>query len=556
MKLHYACLCAASLLCLATSAAEAQAPAWSRASRIGGSGRDAGEAIAVDAAGNTYVAGQYNSASITIGTTTLTKLGSGTTNDMFVAKYSPAGAVLWATRLGGTGDDVASAVTVDGTGNVFVAGTFENSIAVAGTTLTSAGTTDMLLVRLNSQGVPQWGVRAGGPSNDIQPAITLDDAGFIWMGGSFQGTATVTGTSNTLVSAGGFDQALIKFNATTGAWVRMGREGGTGFDIVRGIVAVGDALYATGYFSSPTLSVGGTTLTRRCQQNDGYLIKYTRLLGFTWARSEGASSATTYANYAIAASADGSVVTAGEFQGTIVVGGFTTIANNGANPGPMTVRYTASGSVTGGLDGSSSGQSFGRATGAVRDGAGNTYITGYFRGNMQWSSTTISSAGNNDVFVVKIPASGNVEWVAKAGGSDNDLALDLALDDAGNCYLTGYFNASAPFGALTTLTSAGQTDAFVARLGGTVTSTRAARAATPLEAWPNPVAAGRTLHLTLPAARGTTTLRLLDVVGRVVHEQAIPASAVLTLPTTLAPGRYTAEVQTSEMLLRRALLVQ
>ena len=455
MKLTYACLCAASLLCLVSSAAEAQAPAWSRASRIGGSGLDAGDAIAVDGAGNTYVAGHYNSASITIGTTTLTNLGSGTTNDMFVAKYSPAGAVLWATRLGGTGEDVASAITVDGTGNVFVAGTFENSIAVAGTTLTSAGVADMLLVRLNSQGVPQWGVRAGGPNSDIQPTISLDDDGFIWMGGSFQGTATVTGTSNTLISAGSFDQALIKFSATTGAWVRMGREGSTGLDVLRGIVAIGDALYATGYFASPTLLVGGTTLTRRCQQTDGYLIKYNRTLGFTWARSEGAAGAITYANYAIAASTDGSVVTAGEFRGTIVVGGFTTIANNGTNPGPMAVRYTASGSVTRGLDGSSSGQSFGRVTGAVRDGAGNTYITGYFRGNMQWSSTTVSSAGNNDVFVVKIPPSGNVEWVAKAGGSDNDLAFDLALDGAGNCYLTGYFNGSAPFGTLTTLTSAG-----------------------------------------------------------------------------------------------------
>ncbi|HEX8657988.1 MAG TPA: hypothetical protein VF690_10655, partial [Hymenobacter sp.] len=87
--------------------------------------------------------------------------------------------------------------------------------------------------------------------------------------------------------------------------------------------------------------------------------------------------------------------------------------------------------------------------------------------------------------------------------------------------------------------------------------TRAAQVATPLEAWPNPVAAGSTLHLTLPAAaRGPATLRLLDGVGRLAHEQAVPASAVLTLPATLAPGRYLAEVQTSETLLRRALLVQ
>ncbi|HEX8657890.1 MAG TPA: SBBP repeat-containing protein, partial [Hymenobacter sp.] len=120
MKLFYTCLYAASLLGLANSAAVAQAPAWSRVARIGGAGPDAGEAIAVDATGNTYVAGRFNSASITIGSTTLNNAGAGTTNDMFVAKYSPAGAVLWATRLGGSGDDVANGLTVDGAGNVFV----------------------------------------------------------------------------------------------------------------------------------------------------------------------------------------------------------------------------------------------------------------------------------------------------------------------------------------------------------------------------------------------------------------------------------------------------
>ena len=411
------------------------------------------------------------------------------------------------------------------------------------------------MARISAAGVPQWGVRAGGSFNDIGAAVALDDAGFVWLGGVFQGTATVTGTAGTLVSAGSFDLALVKVSAGTGAFVRMGRDGGTGYDDLEGIATAGDALYATGWFEGATLPVGATTLTRRCATRDGFLIKYDRFLALTWAKSEGATGATTYANYAVAADLDGTVVTGGEFQGTIVAGSFDTIINTGASPAPMVVRYAAAGNVTSGRS-SNGSLGFGRVTGLTRDAAGATYAAGYFRGTVRWSLAEATSAGNNDVFVAKLPATGNASWVARAGGADNDVAGALALDAAGICYLAGNFYGTSGFGALPTLASAGQDDAFVARLGGTVTATRAAQAALPLDAWPNPVGADRVLHLALPAAAGPATLRLFDAVGRLACALSVPpANAALRLPTALAPGRYVAEVVTRAGTLRRALLV-
>ncbi|WP_310392329.1 SBBP repeat-containing protein [Hymenobacter sp.] len=544
---------AAAGLCLA-AAAQAQTPAWSNASRVGGAGLDAGAAIAVDAAGNTYVAGRFSSATVTIGSTTLNNVGNGA--DVFVAKYSPAGGVLWATRFGGTGEDYPDELAVDAAGNVYVAGTFfSSSFAVGGTTLANAGSGDMFLARLSAAGVPQWGVRAGGPGDDFGTAVALDDDGFVWLGGQFQGTATVTGTATTLVSAGGRDNGLVKVN-TAGTYVRMGRAGGAGSEFLQGIATAGAALYVTGNFDGATLPVGTTTLTRRCTVRDGFLIKYDRFLDLTWARSEGSTGATTYANYAVAADLDGTVVTGGEFQGTVVVGNFDTIINTGASPAPMVVRYAAAGNVTAGRS-SNGSLGFGRVTGLARDAAGATYVTGRFSGIVRWSLAEVTSAGGTDVFVAKLPATGNASWAVRAGGSANDEAGGLALDAAAHCYLTGSFNGAATFGALPALASAGQDDAFVARLGGTALATRAAQTATPLDAWPNPVGPDRVLRLALPAAsRGGATLRLLDAVGRVAHAQAVPASAVLTLPATLAPGRYLAEVRAGETLLRRALLVE
>ena len=543
------------LALLFAPAAQAQTPVWSRASRLGSFGPDAGDAVAVDAAGNTYVAGRFGSAGLTVGTTVLNNAANTGTTDVLVAKYSPAGVVLWATRLGGSGDDAPAALAVDAAGNAYVAGNFEGTLPVGGNTLASAGTVDMFLVCLSPAGVPQWGVRAGGTANDVGTAVALDDAGFVWFGGSFQGTATVSGTANTLVSAGGFDAALIKVGAGSGTFVRMGREGGTGGDYLEGLATAGSDVYATGWFSGATLPVaGGPTFTRRCANRDGFLIKYDRFRVLLWARAEGAAGATRYANYAVATDPNGTVVTGGEFEGTVVPGGFDTLNNPSATPAPMVVRYDAAGNVTSGRGGG--GLSNGRVTGLARDAAGSTYACGYFRGTTTWGFASATSAGNNDVFVVKLPATGSAAWVVRAGGPDNDLAYGLALDAAGLLYLAGAVSGSAPFGTLPALVSAGQTDAFVARLGGTITATRTARTVQPLAAWPNPVAADRALHLALPAAAGPATLRLYDVAGRLAHTQPVPAAAALTLPAALAPGRYLAEVQAAGQTLRCALRVE
>ena len=549
---------AAGLLGLLSSAAQAQTPAWSRAVGIGSAGSDLGRAIAVDGAGNTYVAGTYTSTTLTIGTTTLNNPGAVvlSTADIFVAKYGPTGTPLWATRLGGTNSETVGNLAVDNaTGNVYLAGSFSGSLTVAGTTLTSAGANDMMLAMLNASGVPQWAMRAGGPADDIGAAVALDNNGFVWLGGSFQGTATVTGASSNLVSAGDYDQALIKCSAATGAYVRMGREGGSGNDQLRALAADATTLVAAGFFAGANLPVaGGPNLTRRCVNTDGYLIKYDQFITPQWAKSEGASGATSYANYAVSLDAGGIITTAGDFQGTIVVGNFDTIVNGGTAPAPMAVRYAAAGNVT---SGRGTVNSAGRATSIVRDAAGNAYVSGYFSGTIQWSLSTATAAGSNDVFVAKLPATGNAQWVVRAGSAADDQASALAVDAAGNCYVTGFSAGSATFGALTALPNAGTNDAFVAKLGSFALATRAARAAEPLQAWPNPVAADRTLHLTLPG-RGPATLRLFDLTGRLAYEQPLPATAqpVLTLPATLAPGHYLAEVQSATQLLRRGLVVQ
>src|SRR5437764_462723 len=103
---------------------------------------------------------------------------------------------------------------------------------------------------------------------------------------------------------------------------------------------------------------------------------------------------------------------------------------------------------------------FGR--GIAVDSAGNTYVTGSFHDVAAFGSIDLVSSGGYDVFVAKYDKEGKVLWANQAGGSNfDDYGLGIALDVAGNCYVTGAFSGQATFGT-NTLSNIGGSDIFVA----------------------------------------------------------------------------------------------
>ncbi len=103
--------------------------------------------------------------------------------------------------------------------------------------------------------------------------------------------------------------------------------------------------------------------------------------------------------------------------------------------------------------------------GVAMDSNGRTYVCGYFYGTTTFGSTTLSSSGSNDIFVGRL-TNGAWDWVHKAGGSSNDQCQDIDVDDGGNVSITGNFYNTAYFGT-STLSSSGNNDIFVARLDTT-----------------------------------------------------------------------------------------
>jgi hypothetical protein len=172
----------------------------------GPASNDEAKDVAFDAAGNIYLTGVFKD-SATFGSIKIIGFGG---IDVFVAKYSSNGEVIWVKRAGGPKDDDASGIYVTPLGQVLVAGKFD-SVANFGTlNFLSAGKTDGFVASYDTAGTLTNFLFGGGIDNDACTDVISDNNGVIHGIGTFRGTATFG--SNVLVSRGEDDIFIFKNN--------------------------------------------------------------------------------------------------------------------------------------------------------------------------------------------------------------------------------------------------------------------------------------------------------------------------------------------------------
>ena len=326
-----------------------------------------------------------------------------------------------------------------------------------------------------------WAKRAGGTSSDSGAGIALDGAGNSYVTGAFIGSATFgPGETNetTLTSAGDDDIFVAKYDAS-GDLVWAKRAGGTGFDAGIGIAVDGSGnSYVTGFFQgSATFGPGETNETTLTSAGfiDIFVAKYDASGDLVWAKqAAGSRGATTDFGQGIAVDGAGNSYITGRFQGSAAFGAGetneTTLTSAGISD-IFVAKYDASGDLVWAKR--AGGTSRDSGEGIAVDGSGHSYVTGYFEdsatfGPGETNETTLTGAGDRDIFVAKYDASGDLVWANRAGGTSFDGGgQGIAVDGAGNSYITGRFQGSAAFSAgetnETTLTSAGISDIFVAK---------------------------------------------------------------------------------------------
>ncbi|MES2284137.1 MAG: SBBP repeat-containing protein [Bacteroidota bacterium] len=243
--------------------------------KAGGVGNDEGYSISSDLAGNAYVTGYFSGTAIFSGTS-ITSYGA---NDIFIAKYNPAGGLLWVKKAGGTGSDYGMGIKVDNSNNVFLTGGFRltstfGSLSIKGLN----GDSDVFIARYTSSGDVVWVKRAGGIINDYGRAIALDAKSNCYITGNFGleatfGATTIAGVDSAEIYFASYDASgnfrwVLKADGIVDAldpdrFIEMGLSIAT--DPFENIVASG------AYRSSSTF--GGTNLNPWNNHTDIYITK-------------------------------------------------------------------------------------------------------------------------------------------------------------------------------------------------------------------------------------------------------------------------------------------
>ncbi|MGN6593463.1 MAG: SBBP repeat-containing protein, partial [Terriglobales bacterium] len=448
---------------------------------LGGTALNQANAVAVDSSGNGYVAGFTLSAdfpAVTGAYQGALAAGSlGPANDAFVVKVAADGSkLIYATYLGGNGDDRATGIAVDSSGAAYVAGstTSTNFPVVGGFQATLAGQTDAFVSKLSADGSSLvYSTYLGGSSDDNATAIAVDSTGAAFVAGTTTSSDfVVTGPQTTF--GGQTDAFVVGIKADGSGRLYSTFLGGSGLDQANGIALdpVGNAYVGGSTTSSDFPASTGALQTSLAGQSDGFVAEILR-----------SGSRFGYVTYLGGSRADSINAIAVDVNGNAYAAGSTQSVNlfpnnqNGAQP-----------SINGGTDGFAAevnnagnaliygtymgGAQSDSANAIVVDNTGSAYVAGNTTSSdfpVTTNATQQNLAGVQDGFLVKLNPVGQVFLFASYyGGSQSDSVNGLGIDANSDVYMVGQtgspnFPVLLPSGSTLQAASNSQFDAFVAK---------------------------------------------------------------------------------------------
>jgi hypothetical protein len=447
---------------MATYQSSLNSPLWAKsAGGSRGSDNDAGNAIAVDSAGNTYITGKLQGSNIGFSNTTINT--KDLSPDAFVTKLDASGNFLWTKTFAGSSAiipgaalDVGQGITVDSQGNVFVIGSFQGTMNLGGgSSLTSNGIFDVFVLKLNgTNGSVLWGKNFGGAGIEQGFAIGVDRSNNAYITGTFGDATSSTNASFggiTLQKRGNTDAFVAKLNGSNGdvAWAK--NYGGNANDTGFGIAATSGGVYVTGN----TDEAGNINVFAiKLDSGNGNIL---------WDKKFGGAGEDS--GKAIAVDGSGNAYLTGFLKSSTATFGSIVIQSNGTDAFAVKLNNT-DGSVAWAKSLGGSGEEYGNGIGL--DDNGNAYIAGSFTSstwNLGTATLTKNDVGSGDVFTLKIKGSdGSLSWAQSFGGNSFESAYGIAVDGDGNSYLTGeFFSDSLSFGG-SRLNKMGGFDFFVTKL--------------------------------------------------------------------------------------------
>jgi gliding motility-associated-like protein len=411
--------------------------------KAGGITIDEGMDVSSDGAGNTYTTGYFSSGA-NFGTLTLSVNG---VTDIFVSKNTPTGTFAWAVKAGGTGPDRGLSIKSDNAGNTYITGYYSGTATFGSQTLTSLGSQDIFIAKIDPNGTFLWARSAGGVNNDIGYGIDVDNNGNVAVTGEFTGTGTF-GSFNLTSMNGSIDVFTTKLDGLGNfLWAKRGAAKFTdkGHDVA--FDGTGN-VYITGEFSD---TITFDIVHNNNMLNAVFTVKYNAAGQEQWFRKIGGGS--NNVSNAIESDANGNIYIAGDFNGTITFFGPNTTLSNTYPNRIFLAKYDNAGTL-----------SWAKSNGendpvTVRnlalDAAGDPFMVGNFKcqfneyADNYASQGLFRSAGYWDIFVTKYNSGGTWQWSRQVGGHQENLGNGIAVHPSGEALICGSFdqNQFFPLGA-------------------------------------------------------------------------------------------------------------
>ncbi|MEZ4740226.1 MAG: SBBP repeat-containing protein [Flavobacteriales bacterium] len=347
-----------------------------------------GMAMVTDALGNVYVCGNVNGvADFDPGPDTVLNASAGINGDNYLVKYGPSGNYLWHLAVGGSGTEIPKGLALDHSGNLLMVGRFDSYFdwdpGIGEAFFGSAGSTDGFVAKYDTSGNYLWAQRIGGSSHDEAYGVTVDANDNVYVTGWMNGTIDFDNGPEVLAltNPGGPWDAYCVRYDPSGQVQWVRGIQGAGAQRGMSLVYLGGHVYFYGVFSGVTVVHGTHTLTSS-GQGDDYLCKLDTSGAVVWARNLG---------------------------------------------GPENEQAEA-----------------------IRSDGTHLYITGTFAGTIDADPgpgvLPLASIGGRSQHYTKLDTAGNALWSHQVRGNNHfDGVCDLAVDGAGNVFVTGAYYEEQDF---------------------------------------------------------------------------------------------------------------
>ena len=444
---------------------------------FGGADGDFSSSIVVDNDYNIYSCGYFSSIMDVDPGLGIYSLNSAGLYDIFIQKLDVNGDFMWAKGIGSVGQDQALTMVYDGSANLYIAGTFEDTVdfdpGPDTCFLISNGTYDNFIMKLDTAGNYIWAKSFGGSLNEAALELRIDLAGDIYLIGDFQDTVDFDpGNGVDLkISLGHSDCFILKLN-TDGEYIWVKTFGG--IDVDQGLSISIDSLnniIAGGYFGDtvdfdPGPGIYNQTSNGMC---DIYILKLDANGNFMWVKSCGGTSNEHCQSIRIDQNQD--IILSGYFMGSCDF-----------DPGPGIYNKTSNGlsdiyilkldAMGNFIWNKTIGSAFMDIGGYLTvNNNGSIYLIGTNQNDTDFDpgpdSVIVYSQGGFDIFILKLDLNGNFVWVKNMGGAFYDGGSELCVDKLGAIYSVGSFGLTVDFdpGSLYyPLVSEGNKDAFIQKI--------------------------------------------------------------------------------------------